>query len=100
MIPVPTNRSNVTDWFFGDNQLREVTDFLGQVISYTHHREYGRSSGKQKTKLFPESTKEITIEPAKSDVTKTYRNPGRYQVRSVGTDGKPGTGDDLWPPGN
>ena len=33
-------------------------------------------------------------------VTKTYRNPGRYQVRSVGTDGKPGTGDDLWPPGN
>lgn len=92
--------SNVTNWFFGDNQLREYTDFLGQVLSYTHHREFGGRAGKQKLKLFPDSKGEVTVEPAKSEVTKTYRNPGRYQIRSVGEDGKPGTADDLWPAGN
>ena len=95
-----TASSNVTKWFFGDNALREYRDFHGYVISYTHYREYGSRTGKQTIKLTLESSNQIVVSPKKSAATKTFRNPGRYQIMAVGEDMKPGTADDIWPGGN
>jgi prepilin-type N-terminal cleavage/methylation domain-containing protein len=87
--------TNVTGWFFGDNALREYTDFFGNVIAYLHHRDY--KSAKPEVTLYRFATEgaECKIEAGKSPATKAYRNPDRFQLFSVGRDGKPGTGDDV-----
>lgn len=86
---------NVTNWYFGDNQLREVIDFFGNPIIYFHFRDY------QKPR--PGLTK-YTIggsiqvcKPAKSKKTGTFHNPNSFQIWSVGPDGKnqDGGGDDI-----
>ena len=38
---------------------------------------------------------EVKILPEQNPATKTFYGAGRFQLRSVGRDGKPGTGDDL-----
>jgi prepilin-type N-terminal cleavage/methylation domain-containing protein len=87
--------TNVTGWFFGDNELREYTDFFGNVIAYLHHRDYKSPKPEVTLYRFAPESKECKIEAEKSPATKAYRNPDRFQLLSVGRDGKPGTGDDV-----
>ena len=35
------------------------------------------------------------IKPEENPATKTFYSADRFQLRSVGKDGKPGTGDDI-----
>jgi hypothetical protein len=85
--------TNLTGWFFGDNALREYGDFWRHPIIYIHHRDYTKSF----TYKFLPGKKAPThsIKAEKSKVTKTYANPGKFQIMSVGEDAKPGTEDDV-----
>jgi prepilin-type N-terminal cleavage/methylation domain-containing protein len=86
---------NLTDWYFGTNELFEYQDYFGHVIIYFHHRDYEKTrSSVTRYKFFPES-ETLSVFPQLHPTTKTYVNAGRFQLRSVGRDGKPGTGDDI-----
>lgn len=87
--------SNATGWFFGDTKLREITDKFGFALLYLHHRDFAKARPQVlKYKITPEG-ESVTIAPEKSAATSTYTGAGRFQLRSVGRDGKPGTGDDI-----
>ncbi|HZF00119.1 MAG TPA: prepilin-type N-terminal cleavage/methylation domain-containing protein [Planctomycetota bacterium] len=86
---------NVTHWYFGDNQLREWVDEFGNVIIYMHHKDFARPRASMKQYRFAKDTEEFTIGPETNPATKTFSNPDKFQLRSVGKDGKPGTGDDI-----
>ncbi|HEX7900639.1 MAG TPA: prepilin-type N-terminal cleavage/methylation domain-containing protein [Planctomycetota bacterium] len=87
--------ANVTGWFFGDNKLRELTDKFGFGITYLHHRDFAKPRPQVlKYKVAPDG-ETVTIAPEKSAATSTWAGAGRFQLRSVGKDGKPGTGDDI-----
>jgi prepilin-type N-terminal cleavage/methylation domain-containing protein len=88
--------ANVTDWFFGgDHALREYRDFFGFTILYLHHRDYARPKASITKYKFAPGVEEVKIAPEQSPATKTFVNPDRFQIRSPGKDGKPGTGDDI-----
>ncbi len=87
--------TNVTEWFFGDNALREYRDYFGFTIVYLHHRDYARPKASVTKYKFVSGGEEQKIAPDQSPATKTFVNPDRFQVRSAGKDGKPGTGDDI-----
>ncbi len=86
---------NVTGWYFGDNQLREWIDEFGNVILYTHHKDYASKRAGMVTYRFSPGGDEFKVEPEKNPATKTYSNVDKFQLRSVGKDGKPGTSDDI-----
>jgi prepilin-type N-terminal cleavage/methylation domain-containing protein len=92
--------SNITGWYFGDNALREYSDFFGNVIVYMHHRDYARPRNGILVYVLSEGGERVKVEAEKSPQTKAFVNPDKYQVRSVGRDGIPGTGDDLRAGGN
>lgn len=84
---------NLTDWHFGDNQLREFGDFWQRPIVYIHHRDYEKTFT---YKFLPgEKAKTFPVKAEKSSVTKAYSNPGKFQLLSVGEDAEPGTDDDI-----
>jgi prepilin-type N-terminal cleavage/methylation domain-containing protein len=88
---------NVTAWYFGDNELREYIDFFGYVIIYIHGKDFARpKSGTMKYRFF-KGGEDVVVAAEQSPATKTYVNAGRYQLRSVGPDGKYGTPDDIRP---
>jgi prepilin-type N-terminal cleavage/methylation domain-containing protein len=88
---------NVTGWYFGDNELREYVDFFGFVIIYIHGKDFARPrAGTMKYRFF-KGGEDVTVVAEQSPATKTYVNAGRYQLRSVGPDGKFGTPDDIRP---
>lgn len=83
-------------WYFGDTKLREVTDHFGFVITYLHHRDYAKQRGPVlQYKISADGPETVTIAPEKSAATSTWVGAARFQIRSVGRDGKPGTGDDI-----
>jgi prepilin-type N-terminal cleavage/methylation domain-containing protein len=82
-------------WYFGDTKLREIIDRYGFVITYLHHRDYAKQKhGVLKYRILPEG-ETVTIAPEKSAATSTWVGAGRFQLRSVGKDGKAGTPDDI-----
>ncbi|HXG60991.1 MAG TPA: prepilin-type N-terminal cleavage/methylation domain-containing protein [Planctomycetota bacterium] len=87
--------ANLTDWYFGDNELREYRDFFGFTLIYLHHRDYARPRPAVLKYRLTEDGEELTVAPEQSSATKTFVNPDRFQLRSVGGDGKPGTSDDI-----
>ncbi len=87
--------SNVTDWYFGDTQLREYLDGYGRIISYHHSKDYGRTSPRHMKYKLVGGADTVEIRPVKSPATNAYVGPDSFQVRSVGKDGKPGTEDDI-----
>jgi len=86
---------NVTHWYFGDNQLHEWIDEYGNVLTYMHHKDYARPKASMKRYRFFKEGEEFSVAPETNPATKTFSNSDKFQLRSVGKDGKPGTGDDL-----
>lgn len=73
---------NITGWYFGDNQLREMTDVWGNPIIYIHHSDYGNAE-----KIGTVQSKhgsEYQIEAALNPETSAYRQPHQYQIWSMG----------------
>jgi prepilin-type N-terminal cleavage/methylation domain-containing protein len=87
--------TNVTNWYFGDNQLREILDMWRRPLTYMHHKDYARASAPVAKYVFTAKGEEFTIKPSKTEATKTYANPDKFQIMSAGKDGKPGTNDDV-----
>ena len=86
---------NPTDWYFATKELCEYTDYFGNVIIYFHHKDYEKPRASLTQYQFSAGGEEFKVLPELHPTTKTYANSGRFQLRSVGRDGKPGTGDDL-----
>ncbi|MBV8880345.1 MAG: prepilin-type N-terminal cleavage/methylation domain-containing protein [Planctomycetaceae bacterium] len=86
---------NVTNWYFGDNQLREWVDEFGNVLIYMHHKDFARPKASMKQYRFAKDGEEYAVTPEQNPATKTFSNPDKFQLRSVGRDGKPGTQDDI-----
>ncbi len=84
--------SNPTNWWFGDNQLREFVDEWGNPFVYFHHRDYKNPKGFQEYTR-ADSTVE-TCTPAQSANTKVYHAPDSFMIWSFGPDGKNADGDD------
>jgi prepilin-type N-terminal cleavage/methylation domain-containing protein len=86
---------NLTNWYFGTNELFEYKDYFDNVILYFHNKDYEKSRpGLTRYKLSA-GGEEFVVQPEVHATTKSYVNAGRFQLRSAGRDGKPGTGDDI-----
>jgi type II secretory pathway pseudopilin PulG len=86
---------NITGWFFGDFSLREISDAWGYPIAYFHAKDYQKASPSIKRYKFDTGGPEYNVEPAKSAATRTFLRSSKFQIMSVGPDGKPGTADDI-----
>jgi prepilin-type N-terminal cleavage/methylation domain-containing protein len=87
--------SNVTDWYYGDTQLREYMDAYGTPLAYYHHKDYAKAGPRLVKYKLQRKAEPVEIKPFKSPATATYVGPASFQIRSVGLDGKPGTPDDI-----
>lgn len=86
---------NVTKWYFGDNQLREATDFFGWALTYLHRRDYAKPRAGITRYVFAPRASVLEIRPQKAPETQTWALPDKFQILSVGRDGQPGTDDDI-----
>jgi prepilin-type N-terminal cleavage/methylation domain-containing protein len=83
------------NWVFGDDQLREWVDNFGNTLIYMHHKDYAKPRSGMTLYRFSKDGEEFKIKPEENPATKTFAGAARFQLRSVGKDGKPGTGDDV-----
>lgn len=86
---------NPTQWIFGDTELREFKDFMGNCLWYIHHSDYDKPKPHHLKVIPSPGAKKIDLKVYQSDKTKTPANPGRFQLVSPGLDGEFGTPDDL-----
>jgi prepilin-type N-terminal cleavage/methylation domain-containing protein len=86
---------NITQWYFGDNQLRELIDFFGQSLYYIHHSDFDKPKPNQIRMVISRGEKPVEVKPQKSASTNTWANHGKYQLLGPGRDGKFGTEDDV-----
>lgn len=84
---------NLTDWWFGDTQLREFVDDWGNPFVYFHHRDYKNPKGLQE--YSKEGGGVETCTPGQSENTKVYHCPDSFMIWSFGPDGKNGDGKDT-----
>ena len=88
---------NITNWYFGDYELREISDAFGYSMAYMHWKDYEKANpGTRRIRVDPSSS-EMTFDPQKSPNTKAFLRPTKFQILSVGPDGKPGTPDEVLP---
>lgn len=87
--------SNLTGWYYAVNDLWEYADGFGNPLIYMHHRDYARPRGGMTAYILEAGGGKVEIGPELSPKLKTFANADRYQLRSVGLDGRPGTADDL-----
>ena len=86
---------NITGWYFGDTALREVSDGFGFALVYLHWKDYEKPSPNTR-RIKPDAAgTELSFEPARSEHTRTHLRPMKFQLFSIGPDGKPGTADDV-----
>ena len=86
---------NINNWYFGDNQLREITDYFGHPLAYFHFADYSKPSASMvRVKMEPKGA-ESRVKPVNDGATKTYMNADKFQIMSAGRDGVFGTGDDI-----
>ena len=90
----------IMKWVFGtdqkpDDQLHEWCDSFGYTIFYMHGKDFAKTRASLTKVMLTENAEPVTIGPELNAATKTYYGAGRYQLRSVGRDGKPGTADDI-----
>ena len=88
---------NVTKWYFGDDQLRELSDYFANTLTYIHHKDYKKPPKSILKYQFWSGGEEIDIEVFKSNKTATYANFNTFQIVSPGFDGIFGTDDDIKP---
>ncbi|MBI2931457.1 MAG: prepilin-type N-terminal cleavage/methylation domain-containing protein [Planctomycetes bacterium] len=86
---------NITNWYFGDNQLREILDLYGQPLMYVHHKDYARSAPGTTLYRLRAGKVDVSLKPARAEATKTFACPDKFQILSAGKDGVPGSQDDL-----
>lgn len=86
---------NVTQWFFGDLELRELSDNFGNCLWYVHAVDYDKPKKAHLSVLPRRGGEKLEVKIYKSDKTKTFSNPGRFQLVSAGRDEKYGTNDDI-----
>jgi prepilin-type N-terminal cleavage/methylation domain-containing protein len=86
---------NVTGWYFGDNQLREVSDAFGNALFYIHHSDYAAPQ-RHHLKYIPHAGAKVQdVKVYQSERTKTFASPGGFQLVSPGSDGILGTDRDI-----
>ena len=90
-----TATRNITNWYFGDNALREISDGFGFAFAYMHWKDYDRPNPATRRIKVDSSSPDMGFDPARSPATKTYLRPNKFQILSVGPDGKSGTADDV-----
>jgi len=83
------------NWWFGNDELREWVDHFGNTIFYIHGKDFAKPRSGMTLVRLSKDGEEVKILPEQNPATKTFYGAGRFQLRSVGRDGKPGTGDDL-----
>jgi prepilin-type N-terminal cleavage/methylation domain-containing protein len=86
---------NVTNWYFGDYQLREISDGFGFALCYMHWKDYEKPNPSTRRVRVDSGSSEMSFDPTRSAATKTFLRPNKFQIFSVGPDGKAGTPDDL-----
>lgn len=89
-----------TKWIFGskekpDDQLHEWCDAFGNTIWYMHGKDFAKTRASLTKVVLGDHGETVTIGPEQNPATKTYFGAGRFQLRSCGRDGKPGTSDDI-----
>lgn len=94
------NAKRTMKWVFGtddnpDNQLHEWMDQFGFTIWYMHGKDFAKPRRSLTQALFQAGGDPVTLGPEQNAATKTFHGAGRFQLRSVGRDGKPGTSDDI-----
>ncbi len=82
-------------WFFGDAKLREVTDEFGFVVTYLQRRDFDKPRPGLLPYRFSADGAVLPIAPEHDPSTNAWVGAGRFQLRSVGPDGLPGTSDDI-----
>lgn len=83
------------NWWYGDDQLREWVDNFGNTLWYMHGKDFARPKSSMTLVRLAKDVEEAKILPEQNPATKTFYGAGRFQIRSVGRDGKPGTADDI-----
>jgi prepilin-type N-terminal cleavage/methylation domain-containing protein len=78
-------KTNVTKWWFGDNQLREALDIWGAPFVYFHFRDYDKP--KNFSKYTRSNDEEVECIPGKSDRTAAFHNASSFQIWSFGPNG-------------
>lgn len=86
---------NITNWYFGDTQLREISDGFGFALAYMHWKDYEKPSAATRRIRVDPTSPEMSFDPVRSPSTKTFLRPHKFQIMSVGPDGKSGTADDV-----
>jgi prepilin-type N-terminal cleavage/methylation domain-containing protein len=77
---------NLTDWYFGDNQLFEFEDRWGSPYVYLHFVDYEKPDGLNKY-VTQTNAEGFEITPVKSKKTKAFLGPASFQLWSLGPDG-------------
>jgi prepilin-type N-terminal cleavage/methylation domain-containing protein len=84
------------NWWYGDDQLREWVDNFGNTLWYMHGKDFAKPrSSLTVVRTSKDAGEDVKMVPEQNPATKTFFGAGRFQLRSVGKDGKPGTGDDV-----
>lgn len=78
-------KTNVTNWWFGDNKLREALDIWGNPFVYFHFRDYDKP--RRFSKYLQANGEETECIPGKSDRTATFHNASSFQIWSFGPNG-------------
>ena len=94
------NAGRTMNWIFGskdtpDNQLHEWMDLFGFTIFYMHGKDFAKPRKSLTGVMLQPGGDTVTLGPEQNPATKTFYGAGRFQLRSCGRDGKPGTSDDI-----
>jgi prepilin-type N-terminal cleavage/methylation domain-containing protein len=86
--------NNITGWYFGDNQLREISDHWENPLIYFHWRNYASSGAFGKYTI---NGKVETVTPQKDSKTSAYPNQRSFMIWSAGPNGinENGANDDI-----
>ncbi|MFA5794001.1 MAG: prepilin-type N-terminal cleavage/methylation domain-containing protein [Candidatus Brocadiia bacterium] len=85
--------SNLTDWWFGDNQLREIADPWNNPYIYFNARDYDTAG--QYSSYVKMDGIDVTCAPGFNSNTSAFCAPNSFQILSIGPDEESGTEDDV-----
>jgi prepilin-type N-terminal cleavage/methylation domain-containing protein len=90
-----TAPKNLTNWYFGTNQLWEIADPFGNPFIYFHYRDYQHPAPTIRKYILGSTYQDCT--PQRSTKTGVFYNPGKFQIWSAGPNSRNqnGVGDDV-----